>query len=108
MAIHPSAIVSDNAKIHPEATIGPFVVIRGQVDIAKGVVLDQFATIGADHTEVTIGEGTRVFPGAVVGEAPQDLKYAGETAKVFIGRQTMVREYVTIHAGTPQGGGTML
>ena len=105
MSIHPSAIISEKAKIHPEATIGPFVVIRGEVDIAAGAIIDQFATIGSEHTNVVIGEGTRIFPGAVVGETPQDLKYAGETTKVVIGKNTMVREYVTIHSGTPQGGG---
>ena len=73
MAIHQTAIVSDKAKISPDATIGPYVVIRGEVDIAEGVIIDHFTTIGAEYTKVTIGAGTRIFPGAVVGEAPQDL-----------------------------------
>lgn len=105
MSIHSTAIVSDKAKIHPEAVIGPYVVIRGDVDIDQGVHVDQFATIGSDHTRVKIGKGARIFPGAVVGESPQDLKYKGEATSVIIGEQTMIREYVTIHAGTPDGGG---
>lgn len=105
MAIHQTAIVSDKAKISPDATIGPYVVIRGEVDIAEGVIIDHFTTIGAEYTKVTIGAGTRIFPGAVVGEAPQDLKYKGEKTQVTIGENNMIREYVTIHAGTPDGGG---
>lgn len=105
MAIHETAIISDKAKISSKATIGPYVVIRGEVTIEDDVIVDQFATIGADHTQVSIGKGTRVFPGAVIGEAPQDLKYSGETTSVSIGENNMIREYVTIHAGTPDGGG---
>lgn len=105
MAIHETAIISDAAKIHPEAVIGPYVVIRGEVELAAGVIVDQFATIGAENTIVKIGSGTHVYPGAVVGETPQDLKYSGEKSTVKIGENTMIREYVTIHAGTPAGGG---
>ena len=105
MGIHETALVSERAKIHPEATIGPYVVIRGEVEIQKGAIVDQFVTLGSEHTKVFIGEGTRIFPGAVVGETPQDLKYEGEPTSVHIGKNTMIREYVTIHAGTPQGGG---
>lgn len=105
MSIHSSAIISKNANIHPEAVIGPYVVIRGNVKVEKNVIVDQFVTLGSDHTQVTIGEGTRVFPGAVVGESPQDLKYSGESTSVTIGKNNMIREYVTIHAGTPDGGG---
>ncbi len=105
MAIHPTAIVSEQAEIHPEAQVGPFVVIRGQVTLEAGVIVDQFATVGAKNTIVKIGAGTRIYPGAVVGETPQDLKYGGEATKVLIGKNNMIREYVTIHAGTPGGGG---
>ncbi len=105
MAIHPTAIVSDQAKIHETAEVGPYVVIRGNVSLAAGVIVDQFATVGAANTVVTVGEGSRIYPGAVVGETPQDLKYGGEATKVIIGANNMIREYVTIHAGTPTGGG---
>jgi UDP-N-acetylglucosamine acyltransferase len=105
MGIHPTAVISEQANIHPEATVGPFVVIRGDVTLDAGTVVDQFATVGAENTKTVIGEGTRIYPGAVVGETPQDLKYSGETTSVTIGKNNMIREYVTIHAGTPTGGG---
>lgn len=105
MSIHPTAIVSEEAEIHPEAKVGPYVVIRGRVTLKAGALVDQFATVGAENTVTVIGEGTRIYPGAVVGETPQDLKYSGEATKVIIGKNNMIREYVTIHAGTPTGGG---
>lgn len=105
MSIHPTAIISNRANIDSTAVIGPYVVIRGEVNIGPNVTIDQFATIGGEHNLVTIGKGSRIFPGAVVGEAPQDLKYKGEPTSVVIGENTMVREYATIHSGTPEGGG---
>ena len=66
MAIHETAIISDKAKIAPSATIGPYVVIRGEVEIQDNVIIDQFVTVGAEHTQVTIGQGSRIYPGAVV------------------------------------------
>lgn len=105
MSIHATAIISPKAKIHPTAQIGPFVVIRGEVELAENVIVDQFVSLGADYTRVQVGKGTRIFPGAVVGEAPQDLKYKGEPTQVIIGENNMIREYATIHAGTPDGGG---
>lgn len=106
MSIHPSAIISEQAKIDPSVTIGPFVVIRGDVEIASGVVVDQFASIGSHHTRVSIGKNSHVFAGAVIGEQPQDLKFdGGKQTSVVIGSNNMIREYATIHAGTPGGGG---
>lgn len=105
MSIHPTAIISDKAEIDSSAVIGPYVVIRGQVNIGPNVTIDQFATIGGEHNKVTIGKGSRIFPGAVIGEAPQDLKYKSEPTSVEIGENTMVREYATVHSGTPDGGG---
>ena len=67
--------------------------------------MDQFATIGSDSTETVLGENNRIHPGAVIGEVPQDLKYRGEPTKLIIGDGNVFREYVTVNAGTPDGGG---
>jgi UDP-N-acetylglucosamine acyltransferase len=37
--------------------------------------------------------------------APQDLKYKGEPTVLEIGDGNVIREFVTIHRGTPNGGG---
>jgi UDP-N-acetylglucosamine acyltransferase len=55
------------------------------------------------HT--TLGEGNRVFPNAVIGEIPQDLKYRGEPTRLVIGDRNTFRECATINLGTVQGGG---
>jgi UDP-N-acetylglucosamine acyltransferase len=47
-----------------------------------------------------IGEDCEVFPGAVLGVVPQDLKFDNEYTTVEIGNNTKIRECVTIHRGT--------
>ncbi len=53
----------------------------------------------------TIGEGTRVFPFAVLGEEPQDKSFSGESTELLVGRGNVIREHATIHVGTQRGGG---
>ena len=61
------------------------------------------------HDNITgytkIGTGTKIFPFASIGTQPQDLKYEGEKNSLVIGKNNIVREYVTINPGTKGGGG---
>jgi UDP-N-acetylglucosamine acyltransferase len=50
--------------------------------------------------KVTIGKSCKIFPGAVIGAIPQDLKFNGEETTVEIGDNTTIRECVTINRGT--------
>ncbi|HKK01612.1 MAG TPA: acyl-ACP--UDP-N-acetylglucosamine O-acyltransferase, partial [Desulfuromonadales bacterium] len=52
-----------------------------------------------------IGCNNRIFQFASVGAVPQDLKYHGEKSFLRIGDRNTVREFVTIHLGTEDGGG---
>jgi UDP-N-acetylglucosamine acyltransferase len=52
-----------------------------------------------------LGSYNRIFPFASIGLAPQDLKYAGEETRLEIGDHNVIREFVTLHRGTPGGGG---
>jgi UDP-N-acetylglucosamine acyltransferase len=54
------------------------------------------------HT--TIGRDNVFHPHSVIGGAPQDKKYKGEATGLQIGDRNQVRELVTIHTGTEQGG----
>ena len=100
--IHPSAIIEDTAVIGPDCRIGAYSVVGPEVTLAKGVHLSNHVSI----TGLTsVGEGTRIWPFASIGSEPQDLKFAGEKTSVEIGRNNMIREYVTINPGTAGGGG---
>ena len=101
-SIHPSAIIADTAQIGEGCTVGPFCVIGERVVLGKGVTLKSHVVIdGNTH----IGDETVVFPFAVIGEIPQDLKFDGEETRLRIGARNRIREHVTINTGTAGGGG---
>ena len=99
--IHPTAIVHPEAKLDPSVEVGPFCTIGPHVRIAKGTRLISHVVVEGD-TE--IGEDNLIFPFAVIGAVPQDLKYKGERTQVRIGSRNKIRESVTINLGTVQGG----
>lgn len=105
MSIHPTSIISKEAKIDSSAEIGPYCIIRGAVTIGKNTVLENHVIVGAEGGEVIIGENNRLYAGAAVGGAPQDKKYKGEKTTLIIGNSNHIREYVTISLGTVTGGG---
>jgi len=102
MAIHPTAVVEPGAQVDPSCEIGPFAVIGPHVKLGARTVVAAHAIV-TGHT--TMGEGNRVFPHAVVGEIPQDLKYRGEPTALVVGDRNTFRECATINLGTVQGGG---
>lgn len=99
--ISPYAIIEDGAKIGANAEVGPFCVIGKDVTIGARTKLHSHVVING-HT--TIGEDNEIFQFASIGEINQDLKYAGEPTKTIIGNRNRIRESVTIHRGTTQGG----
>lgn len=100
--IHPSAVVEEGARIGQGVRIGPFCHVAGNVSLADGVVLKSHVVV-AGKTE--IGTDTEVFPFAVLGEIPQDLKFKGEETRLVIGKRNRIREHVTMNTGTEGGGG---
>ena len=100
--IHPSAVIEDGARIDSSALVGPFCVVGADVILRAGVVLKSHCVV-TGRTE--IGEETVVFPFAVIGEIPQDLKFNGEQSQLIIGKRNRIREHVTMNTGTEGGGG---
>ncbi|AKO36802.1 UDP-N-acetylglucosamine acyltransferase [[Haemophilus] ducreyi] len=100
--ISPLAVIEDGAQIGAHVEIGPFCVLGKNVKIGAKTILHSHVVING-HTE--IGEQNQIFQFASIGEINQDLKYQGEPTKVVIGDRNSIRESVTIHRGTVQGGG---
>lgn len=101
--IHSTAIIAPGADLEPSVEVGPYAVIGEHVSIGAGTWVGPHAVIEG-HTR--IGENNRVFQFASVGAIPQDLKFHGETSYLEIGNGNTIREFVTIHLGTEDGGGT--
>ena len=99
--IHNSSVIDKKAKISKSVTIGPFCYIGPNVTLEDNVNL-----ISNVHIEgnTIIGKGTKIFPFASIGTQPQDLKFKGEKNNLLIGKNNIIREYVTINPGTEGGG----
>ena len=100
--IHPTAIVHKDAKIGPGVEIGPYCHLGPGASIGRAVRLISHVVIEG-LTE--IGEHTVVHPFAVLGGAPQHLAHKGEPTRLVIGERNIIREHVTMHAGTALGRG---
>ena len=96
-------LISPMASVHPDATIGEGVTIGPFATIGANVHIGAETWIGPNATILDgsrIGAHCRVFPGAVIGGMPQDLKYAGENTSAVVGDHTTIRECCTINRGT--------
>ena len=100
--IHPTAIVDPSAIIDPSVTIGAYTIVGPDVKIGANTWIGPHVVINGP---CIIGEGNKIHQFASVGEAPQDLKYAGEPTRLEIGNRNTIREFVTINRGTVSGGG---
>ncbi len=100
--VHASSVIEEGATIGPDCVIGPFSIVGADVTLGRGVVLKSHVVV----TGLTsVGDETEIYPGAVVGEIPQDLKFSGEKTKLIIGARNRIREGVTMNTGTSGGGG---
>jgi UDP-N-acetylglucosamine acyltransferase len=97
--IHPSSIVDPQAKLGRGVKIGPFCVVGPDVELGDEVELKSHIVI---DTIVQIGAGTQIFPFVSIN-IPQDKKFKGEQSSIKIGKNTIIREYVTIQPGTAGG-----
>lgn len=100
--IHPTSIVHPKAQLDHGVKVGPWCTIGENVRIGKNTELRSHVVVEG-WTEM--GESNVVFPFAVLGAVPQDLKYKGESTELVIGNRNTIRESVTLNLGTAQGGG---
>ncbi|MFH1395157.1 MAG: acyl-ACP--UDP-N-acetylglucosamine O-acyltransferase [Candidatus Omnitrophota bacterium] len=105
MGIHETAMVSKSAMIDPSVEIGANVVVEDNVKLGAGVKLMPQVYV---FKGTEIGENTIVHMGAVIGNEPQDLAYNGAETFTKIGKNNVIREYVTIHRGTEAGSATVI
>ncbi|HEY1559461.1 MAG TPA: acyl-ACP--UDP-N-acetylglucosamine O-acyltransferase [Caulobacteraceae bacterium] len=100
--LHPTAVVSDDARlgenveVGPYSVVGPHVILGARTKIGSHVVIE-------GHTE--IGEDCAVHSFAALGDAPQHAGHRGEPTRLVIGDRNLIREHVTMHCGTSEGRG---
>ena len=96
------AVVESGARLGARVRIGPFCHVSADAVLGDNVELvSHVSVLGATD----IGEGCKVFPQAVLGAAPQNLKHRGTRTTLTIGRNTTIREGVTMHVGSDTNHG---
>jgi UDP-N-acetylglucosamine acyltransferase len=100
--IHATAVIDKEVRLGHDVEIGAFTVIRGNVTIGDRCVIMDHATI---YGNLLMGNDNILHPGAVIGNAPQDISYKNEPTWVEIGNNNTIREFVTINRGTKKSHG---
>lgn len=97
--VHPSAVLQGEIELAPGVVVGPHCVLTGRIKLGENVRLISHVCM---QGPVEVGAGTRIHPFASIGFTPQDVKWKDEhvTAGVRIGRDTQIRENVTLHAAS--------
>jgi len=92
--IHSTAIIHPGAQLDSNVEVGPYAVIDEHVVLGPGCVVGPGVYL-TGHT--VIGANNRFHAGCVIGDAPQDFKYAGLPTRLRIGDNNVFREHVTVH-----------
>jgi UDP-N-acetylglucosamine acyltransferase len=104
--IHPSAHIDPTAQLGNAVIIGPFAIIEAHVSIGNDCEIAAHAVIKKGSK---LGDKVKVDHFAVIGGDPQDLHFKTSiSSNVSIGDATVIREHVTIHRATTEGGATLI
>ncbi len=103
--IHPTAIVHPKAKLDATVRVGPYAVIDEGVEIGPDCVVGPHVYLTG---LTTMGSRNRFHAGCVIGDAPQDVKYAGAPTRLRIGDDNLFREHVTVHRSSKAGEETII
>jgi len=101
MAVHPTAIVEDGAKLGAGVEIGPFCLVGAQVQLGDGVRLLSHAIVKG---RTTIGARTVIHSQAVLGGEGQ-IRGNDFDGALIVGDDCVIREGVTMSCGGRRGGG---
>ncbi len=104
MSIHKTAVIHKNAEIGEGVKIGPFAVIGEHVIIGNNTEIDSHVSL--DWVE--IADNCKISQGAVLGGSPQVLKDNNCPSYVKIGKNNIIREFVTIHRSMKENGATII
>jgi UDP-N-acetylglucosamine acyltransferase len=100
--IHAAASVDKAARLGEEVEIGPYCVVGPGVTLgARTRLLSHVNVEGATE----IGEDCVVHPFASLGGPPQHTAHKGEVTRLVIGDRNLIREHVTMNAGSTVGTG---
>ena len=101
-SIHSTAIIDLAAELDEAVSVGPYAVIGPGVRVGAGTRIGAHCVIDGP---CTIGGDNDIRSHAVLGGAPQDMKYRGEPTSLQIGDRNTIHEFTTFNRGTVQDAG---
>lgn len=100
--IHPTAIVEKGARLGAGVHVGPFCMVGPDAVLGDRVrLVGHVVIMGA----TTLGEGCTLYPNAVLGGPPQNVRHKGGRTTLEVGRNCVIREGVTFHLGSDDSRG---
>lgn len=103
--VHPTSIIGSQTAIGAHVQVGPYAVIEDEVFIGAGCSIGAHAVI---KKFTSLGARNRVFEHAVIGGEPQDVKFKGESSRLIIGDDNLIREFCTFHRASGEGEATRI
>lgn len=105
MSIHPTALVSREAELASDVSIGPLVVVEAGVSIGPRCIIETRAVI---KRGTAIGADNHVFEGAVLGGLPQHVHPPDKPGRLLIGNGNTFRENATVHVALDSCNATVI
>jgi len=103
--IHPTAVIHPQAKLGSDVHVGPHAVIDAGVELGADCIVGPHVYLTG---RTVIGARNKFHAGCVIGDAPQDLKYQGDSTRLRIGDDNCFRENVTVSRSTSLESETVL
>lgn len=105
MPIHPMAVVSPEAKLGRDVSVGPFAIVERDVTLGDGCRLESRAIV---KSGTVMGPNNVISEGAVLGGMPQHLRCPERVGRLVIGSGNTFRENVTVHRALVEGQATTI
>jgi len=99
--IHPTAIVSSKAKIGDNNVLSPFSIVEDDVEIGNDCQIGPHVVL---YNGARIANRVKIYQSSSIAHKPQDLKFGNEPTQFFVGDDTVIHEFVTLHRGTNETG----
>lgn len=105
MHIHPTAVVSPDAKLGQDVFVGPFAVVESEVTLGDGCRLESRAIV---KSGTVMGPKNHIYEGAVLGGMPQHLRCPERVGRLVVGSGNTFRENLTVHRALHEGHATTI
>ncbi len=103
--IHPTAIVSSKAKIGENVSVGAYSIINDDVEIGDYTKIGSNSVV---YNGARIGANVKIMNSASISHIPQDKKFHNEYSLLFIGDNSVICDFTTLHRGTEATGKTII